>query len=201
GGHRGGEEASALAVWTIEDFLLNALRWFFRLQGDQVLTEFQLALRAADERIFAESERHPDLRGMGTTVTMAYATQRALFVVHVGDRRLYLLRGGCLVQITRDHTLVGELVRHHIVPPECAAGHPMRNIITNSVGGDRPGIVPEVHKIALEPDDAVLLCSDGLTEMVSDHDIADLLADEPDPSLACARLIERANQLGGHDNV
>jgi protein phosphatase len=201
GGHQGGQEASALAVWTIEDFLLNTLRWFFRLQGDTVLREFQLALRAADDRIFAEAERRPELRGMGTTLTLAYAVDHVLYVVHVGDSRLYVMRAGGLYQITQDHSLVSEMVRDGLIPPESAATHPMRNVITNSVGGDKPGVRPEVHKIPLEPNDVVLLCTDGLTKMVADAEIAAIMAAEADPAAACARLIERANALGGHDNV
>ena len=201
GGHRGGEQASALAVTTIEDFLLNTLRWFYRLQGEAVLSEFQLALRAADDRIFAEAERHPGLRGMGSTVTMAYVVERTLYVVHAGDSRLYVLRGGKLYQLTTDHTIVGELLRNQVITPENAATHPMRNIVTNSVGGATPGVDAEVHKLPLEPDDRLLLCTDGLTNMVPGEEITGILIAEADPAAACARLIERANALGGNDNI
>jgi len=201
GGHRGGEQASALAVVTIEDFLLNTLRWFYRLQGEAVVTEFQLALRAADDRIFAEAERHPGLRGMGSTVTMAYVVDRTLYVVHAGDSRLYVLRGGQLYQLTNDHTLVGELLRNHLITPENAATHPMRNVVTNTVGGATPGVEAEVHKLPLEPDDCMLLCTDGLTNMVPGEEISGILLAEADPASACARLIERANALGGNDNI
>ena len=194
GGHRGGEQASALAVATIEDFLLNTLRWFYRLQGEAVLAEFQLALRAADDRIFAEAERHPGLRGMGSTVTMAYVVERTLYVVHAGDSRLYVLRGGKLYQLTTDHTIVGELLRNQVITPENAANHPMRNIVTNSVEA-------EVHKLPLEPDDCMLLCTDGLTNMVPGEEITGILLADADPAVACAHLIERANALGGNDNI
>jgi protein phosphatase len=201
GGHRGGEQASALAVATIEDFLLNTLRWFYRLQGEAVLAEFQLALRAADDRIFAEAERHPGLRGMGSTVTMAYVVERTLYVVHAGDSRLYVLRGGKLYQLTTDHTIVGELLRNQVITPENAANHPMRNIVTNSVGGATPGVEAEVHKLPLEPDDCMLLCTDGLTNMVPGEEITGILLADADPAVACAHLIERANALGGNDNI
>jgi protein phosphatase len=201
GGHAAGEEASALAVVTIEDFLLNTLRWFFRIEGDNVLTEFWLALRAADERIFAEVARRPGLRGMGTTVTLAFAVESTLYAVHAGDSRLYVLRGGRLYQMTNDHTVVGELLRRRIIDAEHAAQHPMRNIITNSVGGDQPGVQPEVHKIPLEADDTMLLCTDGLTEMVSDEVITAVLTGTADPQAACGTLIEQANKAGGVDNV
>jgi PPM family protein phosphatase len=201
GGHSGGEEASALAVATIEDFLLNTLRWFFRLQGDNLLTEMQNALRAADDRIFAEAERRPGLRGMGTTVTLAYAVDDLLYIVHAGDSRLYIQRNGFLHQLTTDHTLVGEMVRNKVLEPEQASHHPLRNIVTNAIGGDHQGVKPEIHRVKLQPYDAVLLCSDGLTEMVGDAEIAQVLSTEADPSVCCQRLIARANETGGHDNV
>jgi PPM family protein phosphatase len=201
GGHNAGEQASAIAVMTIEDFLLNTLRWFFRLQGDNLLTEFQNALRAADERVFAESQRRADMRGMGTTLTFAYTAEDVLYVVHAGDSRLYVLREGTLYQITNDHTLVGELVRQHVIDERAAATHPMRNVITNTVGGDRQGVHAEVNKIKLMPHDCLLLCSDGLTEMVPDADIAQVLGSVADPDAACRALIERANQAGGNDNI
>jgi PPM family protein phosphatase len=201
GGHNAGEQASALAVVTIEDFLLNTLRWFFTLQGDNLLTEFQNALRAADERVFAESQRRADMRGMGTTLTFAYHVEDVLYIVHAGDSRLYVLRDGTLYQITTDHTLVGELVRQHVIDEKTAATHPMRNVITNTVGGDRQGVHAEVNKVKLQPHDAVLLCSDGLTEMVPEAEITSILSSVADPQAACKALIDRANELGGTDNI
>lgn len=201
GGHNAGEQASALAVVTVEDFLLNSLRWFFTLQGDNLLNEFQNALRAADDRVFAESRRYPEMRGMGTTLTFAYAVEDNLYVVHAGDSRLYVQRGGQLYQITNDHTLVGELLRQKAIDEQTAANHPMRNVITNTVGGDRPGVQAEVHKVKLEMQDTMLLCSDGLTEMVPVPDISAVLSTVADPATCCAQLIERANQAGGVDNI
>ena len=201
GGHKGGEEASALAIVSIEDFLLRALHWFFRLQGDAVLNEFQTALRAADERIFAEAQQRPGLRGMGTTVTVAYVVGKMLYVAHAGDSRLYLLRNGALHQLTQDHTLVGELVRNKVIDPEAASQHPMRNVITNSVGGDKLGVQPEVNRLALASGDTLLVCSDGLSEMVKDTEIAEILAREEDPQRASDLLVVRANENGGTDNI
>jgi len=201
GGEEGGEEASALAVTTIEDLLLRTLHWFFQLQGDAVLEEFQLALRTADERIFEETRRQPALRGMGTTVTLAYVVGRLLYVAHVGDSRCYLRRGEQLHQLTRDHTVVDELLQQHVIDEEAARQHPMRHLITNSLGGPEPGVRPEVHRLPLEPGDMLLLCTDGLTEMVPQPEIATTLASTGSPAEACDRLVARANELGGVDNV
>lgn len=204
GGHEGGEEASALTIETIQEFALNTLKWFFHLGGAEeqdVLTEFQQALRRADARVFAEAAEHPELRGMGTTVTLAYSLMDQLFIAHVGDSRCYLLRGGELYQLTQDHTLVEELVRHGTVPAEQARRHQLRHVITNAVGGPNRGIRVDAHKVDLEAGDCVLLCTDGLTEMVADDQIAAVLQAEPDPQRACERLVAQANALGGEDNV
>jgi len=204
GGHAGGEHASALAVDTIEDFMLNTLKWFFRLKGseaDRALAEFQAALARADDRVLREAGRHPELHGMGTTLTMAYSVGSDLFVIHAGDSRCYLFRDRTLHRLTRDHTLVGEMVRQGALQPEQAAHHQLRHVITNVIGGTTPGVQAEVHKVQLEAHDRLLLCSDGLTEMVPEPEIADILHGEPEPSRACQRLVDRANELGGKDNV
>ena len=200
GGHRAGEQASALAVVTVEDFILNTFRWVFRLQGE-VAAEFQEALRAADARIFEEAGRHPELAGMGTTLTLAYTVNSLLYVIHVGDSRCYLYRDGVLHQLTRDHTLVDEMVRSGAIEPEAAARHHLRNVITNAVGGSEPGIEVEIHRLQLEPGDVTLLCSDGLTEMLPDAELAEILASQPTPEAASRELVARANERGGQDNI
>jgi protein phosphatase len=204
GGHQAGEEASSLAVRTIERETLNTLKWFFHLQGPEeknVLSEFQAALRHADSALFEAATRHPEFQGMGTTVTMAYTLGRELFVVHVGDSRCYLYRGGRLHRLTRDHTLTAELVRRGALGPEEAAHHPYRHIITNCVGGTEPGVEVEARKHELAVGDVLLLCSDGLTEMVDDAGIAAVLHDEANLQAACERLVALANEAGGKDNI
>jgi protein phosphatase len=204
GGHQAGEQASALAMETIESFTLNHLRWFFQLQGaeeNDLIGEFQNALRQADARIIEEASRDPQLQGMGTTVTMAYCHNRELFVVHAGDSRCYLFRQGELHQLTRDHTILDQLLTMGIVTPEQAPSHFLRHVITNVVGGAKPGLEVEVHKIELSPHDVVLLCSDGLTEMVHPKQIAAIIKEQTNPKKACQELIETANRNGGKDNV
>src|SRR5262249_31381081 len=183
----GGAEASALALGAIEDFALNSLRWLFALNGPveggqiDALEEFKAALRRADARVCETASRHPELKGMGTTLTMAYGHGTELFLAHAGDSRCYLLRGGVLHQLTRAHTWVQELVDGGVIPAENVHHHDLRHVITNAVGGPSPGVQVEVHKVDLEPGDVVLLCTDGLTEMLPDEDIAAVLRAEPDP--------------------
>src|SRR5579885_2044997 len=179
GGHAAGEQASALAIQTLEKFIVNGVKWFFHLEGGeakQVEQEFQSAMAQADERMFQEAAARPELEGMGTTLTMAYSLNRELFVVHVGDSRCYLLRRDRLQRVTRDHTFVEEMLRHGILSREDAADHRLRHVITNAIGGHAPGVQVEVHKIHLEAGDVLLLCSDGLTDELGDQQIAEILA-------------------------
>jgi serine/threonine protein phosphatase PrpC len=204
GGHTGGETASALAIDSVESFVLETLKWFAQCKGkeqDHVLADFQNALGHANARVLAEAEDRPELHGMGTTLTLAYSLNDELFVAHVGDSRCYLCRDKSLFRLTRDHTLAEELVQHGALPPEEAARHAWRHIITNAVGANTPEIKVEVHKVHLESGDRVLLCSDGLTNMVSDEMICQVLQTEADPEQACRQLVMRANGAGGTDNI
>jgi serine/threonine protein phosphatase PrpC len=204
GGHQAGEVASALGVVTVEGFLLNTLKRFFHLQEAEepnVMKEFQAALLQADARIFEEASRHPEMLGMGTTLTMAFAVNWRLLVAHAGDSRCYLLSGGELHQLTQDHTKVAEMVRLGALSAAEASRHPHRHVVTNVLGGQEGGLLVEMHKLDLEPGDVVLLCSDGLTEMVPDARIAAILQEEREPRRACARLVAEANDLGGKDNI
>ena len=204
GGAAGGEKASALAVGAVEEFLLNALRWLLSLDGSEemsVLRDFKAALRSADACVYAAAASNPALRGMGTTLTMAYSLGSDLFVAHVGDSRCYLLRGGTLTQLTRDDTLVQQMVEGSLIPPEEAGGHDLRHIITNVVGGPTAGIAVQVHRTHLEAGDVLLLCTDGLTGMLTDDRIRTVLQTCPRPDESCAQLARLANEQGGEDNL
>ena len=207
GGHVGGAQASALALGAIEDFLLHALKWLFALGGPEqggeldVLDELKAALRRADASVCEAAAHHPELKGMGTTLTLAYSHGAELFVAHVGDSRCYLFRAGGLHQLTQDHTLVGDLVRGGVLTAENAAHHHWRHVITNVVGGTKPGVQAEVHKLRLLAGDVLLLCTDGLTEMVEDDRIAVILGSAHTPRAACEQLVALANQRGGVDNI
>jgi protein phosphatase len=204
GGHAGGEQASALAVLGIQQFTLNTLKWFFepgRLEAQRVLVQFQIALQQADVRVREEAAEHTELRGMGTTVTMAYHLDAQLCVVHVGDSRAYIYRTDELHQLTRDHTLIADLVRSGDVQPKDVQGHRFQHVITNVIGGSDVGVHVEAHALEVEPGDRLLLCSDGLTEMVGDEAIFAALRAEADPEQACRTLLAAANAAGGRDNI
>jgi len=204
GGHRAGEVASALTVVTIEGFLLNTLNRFTNLEVSEeqgVMQEFKSAVLQADARVFEEAGRHPELFGMGTTLTMAFAVDWRLYLAHAGDSRAYLFSKNELHQMTQDHTLVAEMVRQGMLTPTEASRHPSRHVVTNILGGIEPGVRVELHRLDLEPDDMLLMCSDGLTEMVSEERIAAVIREEKEPQKICERLVAEANQNGGKDNV
>ena len=172
GGHQRGDVASALAVAGIENLVLNTIGWLFRLKGEGVLKELCEALVTTDRWVEEAAGRDEALQGMGTTLTLAYFTGSTLYLAHVGDSRCYLLRGGRLEQLTHDHTIAGKLLSDGAITADEAANHSMRNVVTNAVGGGRTGVSPEVHKHPMVAGDVVLVCTDGLTEMVSDPEIA-----------------------------
>ncbi|HEV3085308.1 MAG TPA: Stp1/IreP family PP2C-type Ser/Thr phosphatase [Gemmataceae bacterium] len=204
GGHAGGDKASALAIESVEDFMLETFKWFFQFKGreeDRLLNEFQSALGQANARVLSEAAEHPELHGMGTTLTMAYGLNNDLFVAHVGDSRCYLVRDQSLHRLTSDHTLVEEMVRRGAIPEKDAAHHHWRHVITNVVGRDSSEVQVEVHKVHLQAGDRILLCSDGLTEMVSEEAIGRVLSGEASPEGACKELLAQANQAGGRDNI
>lgn len=204
GGHHAGEVASALGVATVEAFVLNVLHRFSNLavsDEQSVVKDFQAALQRADERICQESILHPEYSGMGTTMTLAFISDWRLFVMHAGDSRCYLFRDRHLMQLTRDHSVAAELARRGLISTWEANRHRYRHVVTNVLGGDQSGVQVEIHQEELRPGDVLLLCSDGLHDLVSTEQIVETLLAEPNPELACARLVAQANLLGGPDNI
>jgi PPM family protein phosphatase len=202
GGYEGGQEASRLAVET----LVAVYRDF---GGDDPQAALVEALQAAHEEIRQFSFAHPELRGMGTTCTAAAivrvgdagAEYDALYYVHVGDTRLYLIRDGQIHRVTRDHSYVGRLVESGLITPEQAETHPQRNILTAALGTN-PDLVmdsPE-HPEPLRPDDVLVICTDGLWGLVHDAEILHAIEDKS-PEQAGRKLIELARERGGPDNI
>lgn len=193
GGHRGGEIASRIAVRTI-------LAFYSTESGDDRARALARAFHEANQTIIQEAVADSTLFGMGTTCTaLALHLGRAYFA-HVGDSRCYMLRKGKIVQVTNDHSIVGEMVRSGIITDEDARTHPKRNVITRSLGA-QPDVSAETpDSIELERGDTFLLCSDGLTAYLSDDDIAVVLAMHR-PEDACKMLVRMANEQGGRDNI
>lgn len=195
GGHNGGSTASTMAVSIMEDFL--------REDDSAPQDRMREALQRANRAIYEESRLRPHLSGMGTTavlVAVEHDTRRA-WVAHVGDSRAYLIRQHSLVRMTRDHTLVQRLVDDGILTEEDAVDHPNSNVISRSLGG-RADIEIEFGKepLPIEDGDVFLLCTDGLTGLVEEDEIA-TTSDQEDLDAAADVLIERARQEGGYDNI
>ena len=188
GGHRGGEVASRLALETVQGM-------FERREGS--LAE-QVA--EANRAVFDRSQSDRKVSGMGTTLTAAQLDGNRVHLVHVGDSRAYLLRGGELTQITEDHTLVHRMVVEGEISEEEAETHPHRSIVTRAIGVDRSIQVDE-RDLEVAPGDRLLLCTDGLTGMISEGQIREILLETPDPQVAVDELVKGANRAGGIDNI
>ncbi len=193
GGHRGGEVASRLAVDRVGEFA-------FEGDGDGPARLEQAILRA-NEVVLETSREDPGLDGMGTTIVcLLLAEDGPSTAAHVGDSRLYRLRGTEIVPLTEDHSLVATLVREGVLAPEDAREDPRRNQILQALGV-REELAVDLAAVHLEPGDQYLLCSDGLHGMIEDDAIATIVRSVARPETAVARLIEAANAAGGTDNV
>lgn len=204
GGAAAGEQASAVAVRTIEEFVLDTVKWFLHLGGQEesvLMSELRRGLERADRDVIARAHDDRRLAGMGTTLTFAYSVGTDLFLVHAGDTRAYLSRGGDLEQVTTDHTLVQLLVNGGVLTPEAAKTHSRRNVVTNVVGGPAQGVQAEIHKVNLRDGDALLLCTDGLSGPLEDPEIAAILDRHANPDQACQALVAAALERGAPDNV
>ncbi len=204
GGAAAGERASALAVGSIEGFVLNTLKWFLHLSGHdehELLSELRQSLEWADRTVIERARSNRAFCGMGTTLTMAFSVGTDLFIVHAGDSRAYLFRAGELEQLTTDDTLVQVLIDGGAISPEDAKQHHLRHVVTNVIGGPSEGVTAEIHKLTLIDGDTLLFCTDGLTGPVDDDAIAEILTQHPDPDDACTQLVDMALSRGGPDNV
>jgi protein phosphatase len=203
GGASGGETASTLAIESVEQASLGALGQLAAEppDGPRISAALRATFRHADLRLAEEIARSPELQGMATTLTVALCTGRRLFVAHAGDSRAYLLRGGALRQLTSDQTVAEELARRGLIDRDAIADNPFRQILSDFVGGGVAKLHVEIQGHELWGGDTLLLCSDGLTGMVPDEEIARILGGASAPGTACEHLVYAANAKGGHDNV
>ncbi len=191
GGHQAGEVASAIAIREFTDEIRG------KEPNEEVLKH---AVRRANHAIYEEGARDPYKRGMGTTLTALWYDEDNVYLTHVGDSRAYLLRNRALMQLSNDHSLVGELVALGEITPEQALIHPQRNFITRALGTGRR-TEPDILHLDFQPGDAWLLCSDGLTNHMRAAEIAAvLLRSGPWPDKLQA-LIDTALRRGGRDNI
>lgn len=190
GGHRAGEIASRIAL---EELLAAA-------PARSDAKALGRAVRAANRAVIAAAAKSRTRTGMGTTLTAAMVDGPCVAIAHVGDSRGYLLHDGRLERLTDDHSMVGDLIRQGSLTEEEARFHPQRSVITRALGSD-PNMVADVYEVEGAPGDRLLLTTDGLTGMLADEYIGEILSVEKDPEKAAQTLVDAANRAGGYDNI
>lgn len=196
GGHNAGDTASRTGVEQI-------VRQIRESENITIVSIWEDALDKANQYVFDMAQSQPELEGMGTTIVGAVVMENTAYVINVGDSRMYLLRDS-LSQITEDHSLVGEMVRSGEIKKDEMRTHPNKNIITRALG-TKESVKADCFEVELKPGDVLLLCSDGLSNMLEDSQMEEIIRScrEPDKGMECAcrRLVESANDAGGKDNI
>ena len=192
GGHKAGDYASSFSV---ERFVQSVRE---KTDSHLVLVMRQ-AIEAVNEELLEKSESNDDYKGMGTTFVAAVIEGNTMYVMNVGDSRLYVADDK-LKQITMDHSLVEEMIRSGGLNRDEARNHPVKNVITRAVGAQKT-IMPDFFEVSLYPKEHILLCSDGLTNMVDDDEIMEIIEEKKEVEPIVHKLIERANFYGGRDNI
>ncbi|MGO1316212.1 MAG: Stp1/IreP family PP2C-type Ser/Thr phosphatase [Cellulomonadaceae bacterium] len=195
GGHAGGDVASSIAVANLAPLAEDSFG------TDDALAELGAAIDRARDELILRSEEHPELAGMGTTVTAILRAGTKLAMAHMGDSRAYLLRNDELTQVTTDHTFVQHLVDTGRITPEEAEVHPQRSVVMRVLGDFGADLVPDFSIREAQPGDRWLLCSDGLSGYVSRDTITQTLVDVTDPDSCVERLVQLALRAGGPDNI
>ena len=206
GGTRGGKRASRLVVETVTQYVLDTMHWFFRLQqGEEadLVDELKAGLTVCQKAVAAAAAERPEHERMGTTLTLAYLLWPRAYVIHVGDSRAYLYRGGRLEQITRDQTVAQRMVDQGVLPPEQAEETRWAHVLSSVISARPESLDPSIYRLTMQAGDTLLLCTDGLGKPVSDAEVARHLAAVPaeGAKVVAGRLVAAANDAGGPDNV
>jgi protein phosphatase len=197
GGHNCGEVASRMAVDFISNYVQKDGNRLFSSQN--IEEKLKKLVEDTNTTVFETSLKNPEASGMGTTLTMAVIAGQKATVAHVGDSRLYLMRDEMIKQITEDHTYIWELIKKGSLTREEAEVHPRKHVITRAIGSS-PDLEVDMLTLEIQDEDILLLCTDGLTNMIGDDEIYRILKDN-EPEAACEGLIEAAKSKGGEDNI
>lgn len=207
GGHASGEIASKMAVDELAEFFQltgkdEDMTWPYKMDKSRNYDENRLTtgIKLANARIFERQSVETKYRGMGTTIVTVHFAANAAYIGHVGDSRVYSFRAGELRQVTEDHSLLNDYLKARKLSPEEIESFPHKNVIVRALGM-KDTVQVDVGRFEPHDGEVFLLCSDGLSGMVTDEEIQTVLCDEPDLNKACDRLIEMANAAGGTDNV
>lgn len=198
GGHQAGDVASRVALSAMVDFFKSQPDDSYKLDMSRALRQ---AIRYSNLKVFMMANNASKLTGMGTTMAAVVFHNDRMYVAHIGDSRVYVHRDGKLLRITEDHSLVAELVKNGKLTEEEARNHPQRNIITRAIGTERD-VLADIIEWPVKPGDIVLLCTDGLTGLVSDAEIFKHIDENKEsPQTAAENLVKLANEMGGYDNI
>jgi len=199
GGNKAGEIASRAAIDALEDYVRN--NPIDKAEGkDDMFKYFENAVNFVNEFILQLSDSKEQYAGMATTLVFAYIRDKILYVANVGDSRVYFIHGDEIHQITDDHTYVNDLVRMGAITKDEAEHHNKKNVITRAIGANAYNN-PDCYNIFIEPEDKVLICSDGLYDEVSDEDLMETMNDMDDMQECADSLVNMANDNGGSDNI
>ncbi|HEY1958796.1 MAG TPA: Stp1/IreP family PP2C-type Ser/Thr phosphatase [Polyangiaceae bacterium] len=207
GGHASGEVASKMAVDALKEFFASTAQdpertWPYKMDRSKGYEENRLitGIKLANLRIYESAQRDPRQRGMGTTIVTMFAVEDGVYVAHVGDSRGYRIRDGKIEQLTEDHSLLNDYIKMKRLTPEEIANFPHKNVIVRALGMKDTVKVDTVYEQP-RAGDTYLLCSDGLSGPVTDPDMLDIVTSSADLKTAASRLIQRANEHGGPDNI
>lgn len=199
GGHSGGEVASSLAIEELSSVISGKLTE--KMIPGQIMLLLSEALEKANNKIREVAESDRSLSGMGTTCDVCIMAKNKLYIAHIGDSRVYKIsKDGTIKKLTRDHSLVEFMIENGTITPEEAVNHPQRNIILQALGIS-DSIDPDVFQEKISPCDVILLCSDGLTNMLDEETIAHAAISGEEPSEIAEKLVGLANDAGGKDNI
>jgi serine/threonine protein phosphatase PrpC len=204
GGSAFGEVASLMALRTGFNLGFTEINWPLKATEQEVLEmfeKFEAYVQKIHGSLLKRIEEEPSLRGMGTTMTVAYTMGLDAFIGHVGDSRVYRFHDGEIQQLTRDQTLAQRLIDQGVFSPESAEARQFRHILLNCLGAGQESVVVDVGHIRLAYGDCLLLCTDGLSDLIGDEQIAETLKSNPVPSDAATALVDLALDKGGHDNI
>ncbi|WP_419726792.1 Stp1/IreP family PP2C-type Ser/Thr phosphatase [Terrisporobacter petrolearius] len=200
GGHNKGEVASKIAVESIIDFLKENISQSGGIKMDYLDDIIKQGYNYANKKIYTKALEDNSCKGMGTTLVVAVIYENDVIIANVGDSRGYLLKGDSFRKITKDHSVVEELVNAHLITEEEARFHPRRNQITRAMGAEEI-IIVDIFREKVEKDDILLLATDGLTGCVEDESIKNIIKQDKDIKEICQDLINEANNNSGKDNI
>ncbi len=202
GGHNAGEVASSMAIDEIAGYIIDRYAKLDKNEDFEIgiNTLIKEAISHANDKIYKKSLLESSCFGMGTTLSLVFIINYAVYIGHIGDSRIYLIRNNTITRLTDDHSLVAELVKNGTIKPEEAHNHPQKNIITRSLGTEY-SIQSDAKQLIANEGDLLLICSDGLTNMLEDEEILNIVNNIGNIDRSCIELINEAKNRGGNDNI